>query len=68
MRNFVNIIDGTPDGPVMNKHQYHKIDDKLFQIQITYQSHSLWPLEYLSQTLRQQHMWGSLVSVHQLLL
>ena len=41
MRNFVNIIDGTPDGPVMNKHQYHKIDDKLFQIQITYQSHSL---------------------------
>ena len=60
MRNLVNIIDGAPDGPVMNKH--HTIDDKF---EFTYQWHLLWPLEYLSQTLRQQHMWGSPVSVHQ---
>ena len=37
MRNLVNIIDGTPDVPGMNKHQYHKIDNFNFKFKLEFQ-------------------------------
>ena len=52
MRNLVNIIEGTPDGPVMNKCQYYKIDNLISNskyLPITF-TETTWVLEPNSPT------------------